>query len=138
MPAAFLILIGCELLGEILRSALHLPLPGSVIGMLLLAGGIALRDRGAAPDSTPTPSALDRTASALLANMGMLFVPAGVGIIAEAGLLRTEWKPIVVAVIGSTLLGLMVTGFVMHRLLAPQKPAPQVVPPIGQPTGAAP
>jgi holin-like protein len=137
MPAAFLILIGCELLGEFLRSALHLPLPGAVIGMLLLAGGIALRDRGAAPDSTPTPSALDRTAGVLLANMGMLFVPAGVGIIAESGLLRTEWRPIVVAVIGSTLLGLMVTGFVMHRLLAPQKPAAQAIPAIGQPKGAA-
>src|SRR5436305_180718 len=38
---AFLVLIGCQLVGELLRNALHLPLPGAVIGMLLYAAALA-------------------------------------------------------------------------------------------------
>ena len=46
--------------------------------------------------------------------MGLLFVPAGVGIVAEAGLVRKEWLPIAAGLIGSTVLSLAVTGLVMH------------------------
>jgi holin-like protein len=48
--------------------------------------------------------------------MGLLFVPAGVGIITEGDLLRREWLPIIVALVGSTLIGLVATGWLMHRL----------------------
>ena len=131
MLGAFLILIGCELLGELLRSALHLPVPDAVIGMFLLAAGLALRDRGKKPAETASEaSPLDRTAGMLLDHMGLLFVPAGVGIVAQASLLREEWKPIVVAVVGSTVLSLLVTGFVMHRFgRAPVTRAAKVIAP---------
>jgi holin-like protein len=101
-----------------LRDALHLPVPGAVVGMILLATGLALRDRKKKPAETaPEPSSLDRTAGTLLDHMGLLFVPAGVGIVSQASLLREEWKPIIIAVVGSTVLSLLVTGFVMHRLV---------------------
>ena len=61
-------------------------------------------------------------AEGLIANMGLLFVPAGVGIIAEAGVIRKEWLPIIVAVAGSTILSLIVTALVMHWTL-PRTPA---------------
>jgi holin-like protein len=48
-------------------------------------------------------------------------VPAGVGIITEGDVLRREWLPIVVALIGSTLVGLVATGWLMHRF-APKLP----------------
>lgn len=46
--------------------------------------------------------------------MGLLFVPAGVGIIAEFGLVRKEWLPIAAALVGSTVLSIAATGLVMH------------------------
>lgn len=110
MPAAFFILIACQLLGESLRLLLALPVPGPVIGLFLLAGALARRDAAAAP----TP--LDRAAGALLAYMGLLFVPAGVGLITQLDLLRREWLPIIGGLVGSTVLGLVVTGLVMHHL----------------------
>ena len=137
MLAAFLTLIGCEVLGEILRGALHLPIPGAVIGMLLLAAGLALLDRGKEPAEASVPSALDRTAGTPLEHMGLLFVPAGVGIIAEASLLRQQWRPIAIAVIGSTILSLLVTGFVMHRLVRAPERGATTVSPLGHRTGAA-
>jgi holin-like protein len=108
MPIAFLILVGCELIGEVLRRALHLPLPGPVIGMFLLALALIF--------SGDEQAQLNRTANALIANMGLLFVPAGVGVIAEFGVLRQNWLPILVGLLVSTVLGLIVTGFVMHRV----------------------
>lgn len=123
MPAAFFILIACQLLGESLRLVLALPVPGPVIGLFLLAGALAWRNAGAAA-AEPTP--LDRAAGALLTYMGLLFVPAGVGLITELDLLRREWLPIVGGLVGSTVLGLVVTGLVMHRLsraTAPQDAA---------------
>ena len=38
---AFIILLAFELIGEVLRAAVHLPVPGSVIGMFLLAAVLA-------------------------------------------------------------------------------------------------
>jgi holin-like protein len=114
MPIAFLILVGCELIGEVLRRTLHLPLPGPVIGMFLLAAALMVGGDDQAvggPDSQ-----LSRTANALITNMGLLFVPAGVGVIAEFGVLRQNWLPILVGLVVSTVLGLVVTGLVMHRV----------------------
>jgi putative effector of murein hydrolase LrgA (UPF0299 family) len=108
----FFVLIACQLLGEILRRLLALPIPGPVIGMLLLAAALVLlRGRGPAPPQSE-PS-LERTATFLVGNMGLLFVPAGVGVIAELGLIRAAWLPLLVGLVGSTLAGLVVTGLVM-------------------------
>ena len=115
MPAAFFILIACQVVGESLRQLLHIPVPGPVIGLFLLAAGLVIR-RSRATVRPDAPSAHDRTAGAMLTAMGVLLVPAGVGVVTELGLLRDQWLPIVGALVGSTLLGLMVTGVVMHRL----------------------
>jgi holin-like protein len=138
MPAALFILIGCQLIGEVLRTVLHLPIPGPVIGMFLLAAVLAGRQSGGRQSggrqsdgrqsdgrhsgglqsgtsgAPAAPSSLQRTADALIAHMGLLFVPAGVGVIAQVGLLRTQWFPIVAALVGSTVLSLIVTGLMMH------------------------
>lgn len=124
MIAAFLLLLVCELIGELARAAFNLPVPGPVIGMLLLAAALSLRtDR---PEAPAVPDALGRTAESLISHMGLLFVPAGVGIITEVGLLRAEWLPIMAGLIGSTVLSLATTGLVMHWTTRPRRKARQV------------
>ncbi len=113
MLLAILVLMGCQLIGEGVRDAFDLPIPGPVIGMFLLAAVLACSGR----QSRMVPTALGPTADALIAHMGLLFVPAGVGIIAEAPLLGQQWIPILAAVVGSTVLSLAVTGLVMHRVM---------------------
>jgi putative effector of murein hydrolase LrgA (UPF0299 family) len=132
MPAALLILIGCQLIGELLRSVLHLPIPGPVIGMFLLAAVLAARPSGQSGEQA-APSSLQRTADALIAHMGLLFVPAGVGVIAQAGLLRTQWFPIVAALVGSTVLSLIVTGLMMHWT-GRSEASPETSPPVCEAT----
>ncbi|SHI20536.1 CidA/LrgA family protein [Pollutimonas bauzanensis] len=111
MINALAALVGAQLAGELLRHLLHLPLPGPVIGMFILAAGLLMRGdvdqlRG---------SELDRLSDALIANMGLLFVPAGVGIVTEVGLLRQYWLPILMGLVFSTVLGLLATALVMHH-----------------------
>jgi holin-like protein len=119
MVVAFLLLVACELVGEVVREAVKLPVPGPVIGMFLLAAALIFRrDK---PDRPAIPDALGVTAETLIRHMGLLFVPAGVGIIAEAGLLRQEWLPIAAGLIGSTVLSLAVTGLVMHWSTRPRR-----------------
>jgi len=108
---AFLILAGCQLIGELVREGLGLSVPGPVIGMFLLALALGLHG--------PIDAGLQRMADGLIGLMGLFFVPAGVGIIAEADLLRREWLPISVALVASTCLSLWVTGLVMHHTLPP-------------------
>jgi holin-like protein len=52
----------------------------------------------------------------LLRILGLLFVPAGVGIVASGDLVRAQWLPITGGVVCSTLLSLLVTAYVMKWL----------------------
>ncbi len=113
MIAAFLILLGFQLLGEALRLLLHLPVPGAVAGMLVLTVALAWRGDGA---ETAGPSSLDHAAGTLLRSMGLLFVPAGVGLMTQTDLLRREWAPMLGGMAGSTVLALAVTALVMRGL----------------------
>ncbi len=123
MLAAVFTLLGAELLGELLRGALHLPVPGPVVGMILLATWLIWRGYGR--ETAPAaPGGLDATAGVILNYLGLLFVPAGVGIIAEFALIRQQWLPILGGVIGSTVLSLAVTGLVLHHAIR-SKPAPK-------------
>ena len=118
-----LVLIVCQLIGEGVRNALHAPIPSPVIGLFLLAAVLAIADRGGRPAGGAPRASLERTSETLISHMGLLFVPAGVGVIAEAGLLRQEWLPILAGLLGSTILGLAVTGLVMHWVArAAEKP----------------
>lgn len=108
MLTLFILLLVCQLIGEILVVAAGLPLPGPVIGMLLLF--IALLVRGGIPEG------LEKMAGGLLSNLSLLFVPAGVGVMLHAELLGREVLPIALSLVLSTLITLIVTGWVMQRL----------------------
>jgi holin-like protein len=49
----------------------------------------------------------------LLKNLSLLFVPAGVGVMAHLGLLGEDLLPIAVALIGSTVATIAVTALLM-------------------------
>lgn len=107
---SFLILLAAQLVGEALHRALHLPLPGPVLGMTLLAVILLLRKRE--PDT-----ALVQTSNGILRWLGLLFIPAGAGVVANLGLLRSAWLPITVALVLSTAFTVAATALVMQWLL---------------------
>src|ERR1700729_3990216 len=87
MLNAVLILIACQFTGELLEKMLHLPVPGPVIGMFLLAAALILADGKGEHRGGPR-GALERLSQTLISLMGLYFVPAGVGVITQAHLLR--------------------------------------------------
>lgn len=111
MIRGLLAILLCQLVGEVIVRTLDLPLPGPVLGMVLML--IALRVRRASPDRGSVAAA----AAPMLKHLQLLFVPAGVGIVVLLGELRADWLPISVGVWGSWLLGLLVTGWVATMLI---------------------
>ncbi|TAN55023.1 MAG: CidA/LrgA family protein [Magnetospirillum sp.] len=108
MLPALTVLLLCQLAGEVLVRLLGLPLPGPVIGMVVLFLGLVIRGR--------IPSGLDQAVKAILGNFALLFIPASVGVMVHLGAIRTEALPIAAAVLGSTILTIVVTGRLMQAL----------------------
>ena len=102
-------LLACQLAGEVIAHALHLPIPGPVLGIVILFCGLALMHRLTGSDPTDARSAIGSTSDTLLRNLGLLFVPAGAGIIQSIGLVASNGIAIGVALAGSTLLTLIAT-----------------------------
>jgi holin-like protein len=100
------VLLLCQLAGTVIEQATGLPIPGPVLGLVMLLG-ILVKTRGPAPY-------LADTANGLLKYLGLLFVPAGVGVVTELQALRDNALAISVAIPISTSLGLAVTGVLMQ------------------------
>ena len=111
MLQTFAILLTFQSVGELY--SLHLPVPGPVIGMVLLVIYL-LVDRGRVLE------VMQGTVSDLLRHLTILFVPAGVGVITQLHRIGQEWLPIVVATVVSTWLsiaaGALVTRALMRRM----------------------
>ena len=117
MIRALALLLVCQLVGEIVARVVALPVPGPVIGLALLAIGAILHARVTGGDASAIETTdLGRIATALLGSLGLLFVPAGVGVITQLDVLASNLVAVAVAILLSTFAGLLVTGWLMQRL----------------------
>ncbi|MDF1831504.1 MAG: CidA/LrgA family protein [Porticoccaceae bacterium] len=101
------VLVLFQLLGEGLAQILPLPVPGPVVGMVLLF--FVLRQ-------LPPPTWLISTAGRLISLLSLFFIPAGVGIFFLPEALRQQWPAILAAIIGGTLLSIALTGLILKAL----------------------
>jgi len=118
MLAALTLLLLLQLIGEVFVQFFALPVPGPVIGLVLLFAGLLLR--GKLGDD------LRNTANNLLQHLSLLFVPAGAGVMIHAARVADEWLALSVALIASTLLSMAATAltlkfFLRHRQGADRK-----------------
>ena len=96
--------------GMLVKVGTRSQLPGPVLGMGLLALWLLFRRKQSHED-------LYRVADGLLRVLGLLFVPAGVGIVVNLAILRSSWLPLTIGLVGSTLISLCATAWVMTSLL---------------------
>ncbi len=106
---AFLALLVLQWVGEVLVQALGLPLPGALVGALLLLVGLLLLGR--------LPKALEQTSGALLQNLMLLFIPIVAGVMLHFERIASEWLPFLASGIGGAVLTLLVTAAVFRWLL---------------------
>ena len=102
------VLFGCLALGELIVFLTDVKLPSSIIGMLSLAlflklGWVKLKWVQGLSDF-------------LVANLGFFFVPSGVALMLYFDIIEAQFWPIVIASVVSTLLVLVVTGWI-HQIV---------------------
>ncbi|GAA5221210.1 CidA/LrgA family protein [Membranihabitans marinus] len=94
-------------LGEFLAPFIPFPIPGSIIGMILLFTALKL-------NIIPL-SWVDHASTLLLSFLALFFVPYGVGIMDSYQAIEQWSLPIVAIAIGTTILSLLIVGHLFTR-----------------------
>lgn len=102
------ILFGCLALGELVVYLTGVRLPSSIIGMLLLTLFLSL--------GWIKIEWVQGLSDFLVANLGFFFVPSGVALMLYFDIIQAQFWPIVIATLVSTILVLVVTGWV-HQIV---------------------
>ncbi len=102
-----------QLAGEVVVTTAGLPVPGPVCGMALLFTALVVRGG--------VPAHLGALADGLLANLSLLFVPAGVGLLLHLPVIARDGAGVSVGLVVSTAAAIVVTGVAMDRLNRPRR-----------------
>lgn len=110
MIAALTTILLCQLAGEAVARGIHLPVPGPVLGLVLMLLLLALRDRF----RTHLPAALtgpqlETTGRTILAHLSLLFVPAGVGVVQRLSVFGDHAVALGITLVASTVAALVAT-----------------------------
>ncbi len=102
-----IILIFCTI-GEVLSKVVHIPLPGSIIGMILLFIGLLT--------GIIKLEMIQEVSQFLLDHLAFFFIPAGVGLLAYVGILKQNLIPILIICFVTTFLVMIVTGWTIQAI----------------------
>lgn len=105
---AFILIYLCLFAGNAISSLSPLTIPGSIIGMLILFGLLSTQ---ILPFKWVKPGC-----NILIRYMALLFVPIGVGVMNYYAQLRTQFGPLVVSCLVSTLVVLLVVAYCSHYI----------------------
>ena len=105
----FLIILAISFVGEALKYFLPLPIPASIYGMvllfiLLLTGVVKLDD-------------VQDVGKFLMEIMPVMFIPAGVGLMASWGVLKPMLIPVVIIIVISLILVMGISGRITQRVI---------------------
>jgi holin-like protein len=95
-----------QTLGELLSRGFGLPLPGPVLGMVLLLAALRF---------AMVREPVAECAEFLLSHLSLLFVPVGVGVMTHLALLSEYGGRMLLVIVLSTWIGLAVTALVLYR-----------------------
>jgi holin-like protein len=110
MIASLSLILLCQLAGEVFVRALGLPMPGPVIGLMLLLVLLMARDRFAVLARGPLQGdGVESASRVLVANLSLLFVPAGVGVVQKLDLVAEHGIAFLGVLAISVLVTLLVT-----------------------------
>jgi holin-like protein len=128
MIASLSLILLCQLAGEIIVRGLVLPMPGPVLGLMFLLLLLLARDRFAILARGPLrDGGVENASRGLLANLSLLFVPAGVGVVQKLDLIAAHGIAIIAVLAVSvvvTLLTTVATFLAASRLLARERGEP--------------
>jgi holin-like protein len=103
-----LIILIIYFLGSMLQLEFNIPVPGTVLGLLILF--IALYS------GLIKIEMIEEVSAFLLANMSLLFIPAGVGLMISLNILSGKWVAFITILVISTTLVFIVTAYTVKLL----------------------
>jgi holin-like protein len=128
MIASLSLILLCQLAGEAMVRGIGVPMPGPVIGLMFLLVLLLLRDRFAVLARGPLQGdGVESTSRGLLANLSLLFVPAGVGVVQKLDLIVDHGVAFLGVLAISVLITLLVTVgtfIVASRLMTREEDRP--------------
>ena len=101
------IVFGCLLVGEVIVYLTGVKIPASILGMLCLSG-LLFAKVIKIPQVKPL-------SDFLITNLAFFFVPPGVAIMLYFNLIGRQFIPIIISILVSTLLVMVVTGWVYQK-----------------------
>ncbi len=104
----FFYILLCSFIGELIKSLLGLPIPGSVVGMIILF--IALESKILKIEDVKEAGAW------LLGNLTILFVPAGVGVMVSFSALKDIWYILALVSLMVTAISMGVVGVIVQKI----------------------
>jgi holin-like protein len=128
MIASLSLILLCQLAGEAFVRGLGVAVPGPVVGLMILLVLLLARDRFAVLARGPLQGdGVESVSHGLLANLSLLFVPAGVGVIQKLDLIVDHGVAFLGVLVISVLVTLLVTVgtfLVASRLMSRGRDAP--------------
>lgn len=104
----FGIIVGICFIGEFINYITPVAVPGNVLGMIILLALLAT--------NVIKLEKIETVANFLLKHLALFFIPAGVGLLASIDIIRTQWFPIAIITIISTVLVIVTTGLSIQFL----------------------
>jgi putative effector of murein hydrolase LrgA (UPF0299 family) len=128
MIASLSLILLCQLAGEVIARGLALPMPGPVLGLLFLLVLLLARDRFRILARGPLQGeGVENASRGLLANLSLLFVPAGVGVVQKLDLVAAHgiaFAGVLAISVVVTLLVTVATFLIASRLLTRRRGVP--------------
>lgn len=103
-----LIILGIYLLGELLSASLNLPIPGNILGMIILF--ILLYTNIVKVDN------IANITNFLLDHLAFFFIPAGVGLMTSIGIIKSTWLQLLVVCLSTTIIIIASTGIIVQHI----------------------
>ena len=109
MLTEFLIITSLNYIGVVVTKILHLPIPGTIIGLILLFIFLATKQLKL--------ERIEKVSNFLLENMTILFLPPAINLIAAGSFLEGQILKIIFLMVATTFFKMGITGKVVQFLI---------------------
>lgn len=103
-----IIILGIYLLGELISSVLSLPIPGNILGMIILLALLCTK--------IIKLEQIETVSNFLLDHLAFFFIPAGVGLMSSVGIIKDTWLKLIIVCILTTIIIIGVTGTIVQLI----------------------
>ena len=105
----FGIILSIFLIGEVLNKVCHIPIPGNILGMILLFILLSL--------NIIKVESIKEISDFLLNHLAFLFIPPGVALISSLNTLSSIWLSFLFITIFTTAIVMSVTGLTVQKIM---------------------